>query len=156
MKPLSKNHRKFIELVAGGEAIGKAYQLIAKNKPTIKTANENGSKLAKRYSIEIANERDILSKAVSTARESEAVKTALNSILSKAERLEWLTKLVNGEIKAKVPFVIGGKIMEYPSEPSHSDRIKALGELNKMLGDYAATKQEVTVMKEQPLFPDVP
>lgn len=154
-KPISKNHRKFIDLVAGGEAIGKAYQLITKNKPTIKTANENGSKLAKRYAIEIASERDKLSKAISQAHESEAAKTALKSVLSKAERLEWLTKLVNGEIKAKVPFVIGGKIMEYPSEPSHSDRIKALAELNKMGGDYAPTKNEVTVVKEQPLFPDV-
>lgn len=141
--PKSKSHIKFIELVAGGEAIGKAYQLITKNKPTIKTANENGSKLAKRYAIEIATERDKLQKAISLAHESDTLKSALKSVLSKAERLEWLTKLVNGEIKAKVPFVIGGKIMEYPSEPSHSDRIKALAELNKMDGSYAPTKQEV-------------
>ena len=144
-KPISKNHKRFIELVAGGEAIGKAYQLTTKNKPTIKTANENGSKLSTRFKNEIASEREKLQKAISHAHEDEALKSALKSVLSKAERLEWLTKLVNGEIKAKVPFVIGGKIMEYPSEPSHNDRIKALAELNKMDGSYAATKQDVEI-----------
>ena len=56
------------------------------------------------------------------------------------ERKELLTKLITGEIKAKRPFVIGGKIMEYPEEPTHRDRISAIAELNKMDGAYAPTK----------------
>lgn len=154
-KPISKNHRKFIDLVASGETLEKSYLQSVNIKVTATSARQQGSKLAKRYAIEIASERDKLSKAISQAHESEAAKSALKSVLTKAERLEWLTKLVNGEIKAKVPFVIGGKIMEYPSEPSHSDRIKALAELNKMDGSYAPTKTDITVLKEQPLFPDV-
>ena len=45
------------------------------------------------------------------------------------------------EVKTKQPFVVGGKIMEYPAEPSLTDKLKALAELNKMDGDYAPTKQ---------------
>jgi hypothetical protein len=56
-----------------------------------------------------------------------------------------LSQIAKGEVKIKQPFVIGGKIMEYPSEPSAGDRMKAVAELNKMDGTYAATKQEVTV-----------
>lgn len=155
MKPISKNHKKFIDLVASGETLEKSYLQSVNKKVTATSARQQGSKLAKRYQIEIATEREKLQNAISHAHESEAVNNALKSILSKADRLEWLTKLVNGEIKAKQPFVIGGKIMEYPSEPSHSDRIRALSELNKMDGSYAPVRNEVTVVKEQPLFPDV-
>lgn len=77
----------------------------------------------------------------SIAKEVEARKSA---IMTSIERQELLTLIVRGEIKAKRPFVIGGKIMEYPEEPNHSDRIKALAELNKMGGDYAPSKTDIT------------
>ena len=64
--------------------------------------------------------------------------------MSLVERMEWLTKLVDGTIKAKRPFVVGGKIMEYPEEPSHADRVRALAELNKMDGSYAPAKLDHT------------
>ena len=35
--------------------------------------------------------------------------------------------------------------MEYLAEPSLTDKLKALAELNKMDGDYAPTKQEVNI-----------
>ena len=63
--------------------------------------------------------------------------------MGSVERQEYLTRVLNGEIRTKVPFVIGGKIMEYPSEPSLADRLKALAELNKMQGDYAPQKIDV-------------
>lgn len=74
-----------------------------------------------------------------------AIEARKKAIMTADERKEYLTKLVNGEIKAKRPFVIGGKIMEYPEEPTHSDRIKAIAELNKMEGDYAPVKSEVNI-----------
>lgn len=79
--------------------------------------------------------------------EQAAIEARKKAIMTADERKEYLTKLVNGEIKAKRPFVIGGKIMEYPEEPTHSDRIKAIAELNKMDGDYAPVKSTVTLTK---------
>jgi len=55
-------------------------------------------------------------------------------------RKDILTKIANGELKIKKPFVIAGKIMEYPAEPDHTDRRNAIAELNKMDGGYAPTK----------------
>jgi len=81
--------------------------------------------------------------AIDTAAAIEARKKA---IMTADERKELLTKLITGEIKAKRPFVIGGKIMEYPEEPTHRDRISAIAELNKMDGSYAPLpKQQVDV-----------
>jgi len=81
--------------------------------------------------------------AIDTAAAIEARKKA---IMTADERKELLTKLITGEIKAKRPFVIGGKIMEYPEEPTHRDRISAIAELNKMDGAYAPLpKQQVDI-----------
>lgn len=71
-----------------------------------------------------------------------AIESRKKVIMTAEERKEFLTKIVNGEIKIKKPFVISGKIMEYPAEPDHMDRLKALSELNKMGGDYAPLKTE--------------
>lgn len=72
--------------------------------------------------------------------EQAAIKARKKDIMTADERKEWLTKIINGELKFKKPFVIGGKIMEYPAEPDSNDRIKAIDLLNKMDGEYAATK----------------
>jgi hypothetical protein len=68
-----------------------------------------------------------------------------NNILTAEQKKEILRKIALGEIKVKKPFVIAGKIMEYPAEPDHTDRKNAIAELNKMEGDYAAQKQDVTI-----------
>ncbi len=73
------------------------------------------------------------------------------AIMTAIERKELLTQIAKGEIKIKKPFVISGKIMEYPSEPDHTDRINAIKELSKMDGDYAPSKQDVTINQ----IPDV-
>lgn len=78
---------------------------------------------------------------LNTSTELAAESLKLN-IMSANDRKVYLTKVLNGEIKIKKPFAIGGKIMEYPSEPDHADRLKALAELNKMEGEYAPTKTE--------------
>ena len=79
---------------------------------------------------------------VEVAKEVEARKS---KIMTSIERQELLTKIALGEVKIKKPFVISGKIMEYPAEPDYSDRIKAVQELSKMVGDYAPTKQEISI-----------
>jgi hypothetical protein len=100
--------------------------------------------LAKKYAKEIQQERERLRKVVEVAQDAKVSEIAQKDIMSKADRMEFLTKTAKGEIKVKKPFVVSGKIMEYPSEPDHSDRLKAIAELNKMEGDYAPTKTDIT------------
>lgn len=69
-----------------------------------------------------------------------AIEARKKAIMTSDERKELLTKIANGELKIKKPFVIAGKIMEYSSEPDHADRMKAAAELNRMEGDYAPAK----------------
>jgi len=91
--------------------------------------------------------------AIDTAAAIEARKKA---IMTADERKELLTKLITGEIKAKRPFVIGGKIMEYPEEPTHRDRISAIAELNKMDGSYTPIKVANTNVDGQDVAPMTP
>lgn len=93
--------------------------------------------------------------------EQAAIDARKKAIMSADDRKEWLTKMIMGEMKAKRPFVIGGKIMEYPEDPSHTDRLKALSELNKMEGDYSPLKVAQTNIAGEnisniPIFQNVP
>lgn len=161
MKALSKQHKKFIDLVAGGATFGNAYATICNNKTTSANARSNGSKLAKKYAELIQSEREKLQKAISQATESNAVKEALKTVISRADRLTTLSEAASDLInkaqgKTKSTFFSGGKIMQ-----SHNGEIfmlpvdtqvklleaarGLLAELNKMDGSYAATKTEIDV-----------
>jgi hypothetical protein len=134
-------HIEFIRLVVNGTNQSEAYRATVGNpRATLSSVKSKASNLAKKYALEIQEEREKLRNIVNQANESKVAKIAQKRIMGSAERMEWLTMLVDGTIKAKRPFVVGGKIMEYPEEPSHSDRVKALAELNKMDGSYAPTK----------------
>lgn len=74
------------------------------------------------------------------AKEADALKS---KILTSFERKVYLTSIIKGEVRTKQPFVVGGKIMEYPAEPSLTDKLKALAELNKMDGSYSPIKTEL-------------
>lgn len=87
---------------------------------------------------------------------SNAVDSLKRAYMSKQERLEFLDNIAKGNIKIKQPFVIGGKIMEYPSEPTAAERLKAIAEMNKMEGDYAPQKTELTGANGKDLIPDRP
>lgn len=78
---------------------------------------------------------------------------AKEAVMSKEERLEYLTKIIRGEIRVKIPFLVGGKIMEYQAEPSVNDRKGAIAELNKMGGDYAPTKVANTDVEGNNIVP---
>jgi len=156
MVSISPKHTKFIELVANGINQDKAYaDAIAKGKISGNAARSKGSTLAKRYAKEIQEHKQLVKQAINNATSTAITEMAEKNILSTAERMEMLSKIAKGQIKIKKPFVISGKIMEYPSEPDHNDRTKAIAELNKMDGSYAATSTNITVKQEQPLFPDI-
>jgi hypothetical protein len=139
----SAKHTEFIRLVANGTNQSEAYILTNPNKNLTKgTIKVESSKLAKKYADLIAKERDILKVIVEEAQSNRVAEIAQMNIMTSVERMEFLTKMAKGEVKVKQPFVIGGKIMEYPSEPTFAERRAAIAELNKMDGSYAATKQE--------------
>jgi hypothetical protein len=62
----------------------------------------------------------------------------------------YLSKLLRGEISIKQETASGGQLVEVLEVPSFSERIKAIAELNKMVGDYAPTKQETTLKSDKP------
>ena len=145
---LAPKHIEFINLIAKGETQSNAYKLSVGKKGVSKQVSEvKGSQLAKKYAVLINEERERLRKVVEAANDSKVSEIAQMNIMGKAERMELLTKMAKGQLKIKTPVVIAGKIMEYPAEPTASDRRAAIAELNKMSGDYAPAKSVVTVTK---------
>ena len=142
----NKNHNKFIQLVAEGEQLKIAYSLTYPNKNLTKgTIAVESSKLAKLYAKEIELEKKKISDIIEASQKKTIAKIEEKRIMTIAERMEWLSKVALGEIKVKQPFVIAGKIMEYPAEPSISDRKAAIAELNKMDGSYAPVNSNLNV-----------
>jgi hypothetical protein len=147
----SPKHTKFIELVANGISQDKAYiEAIAQKKVNGNTARSKGSILAKRYAKQIQEHKELVKQAINNATSTAITELAEKNILSTAERMEMLSKIAKGEVKIKKPFVIAGKIMEYPSEPDHNDRTKAIAELNKMDGSYAPAETKTTITDNRP------
>lgn len=75
----------------------------------------------------------------------DAAKDRLNrSIMTKAERMEVLTSIANGTLQfiRQVPSKFGPQ--EILSVPDYNDRKGAIAELNKMDGDYAPVKKDIT------------
>ena len=141
-KPSKQIHIDFIiSCLKNGEQRGNILVKVGKKWGTSKSAFDRYLKIAKeQYSIT----QGLIKKELLEIDKAAAIEARKKAIMTADERKELLTKFINGEIKAKIPFVIAGKIMEYPSEPSHSDRLKAIAELNKMEGDYQPNKLEIS------------
>lgn len=75
----------------------------------------------------------------------EGKKQALKkSILDKHERMEILTQIARGEIPLNKHIVCDGIIQEVEVVPAWMDRKAAIAELNKMDGEYAPIKKDIT------------
>lgn len=136
-KGISKEHRKFIQLVADGVSQSEAYKCTIGGKEcTNKTAANVGSKLAIQYEENIAELVKEDSMVISKAKEKAALKTQELRIMSKAERMAFLTKVV--EVDKDNVYM--------------TDKIRSIAELNKMDGSYAPEKVETkdtTFTKEE-------
>jgi hypothetical protein len=132
-------------MIADGKGQSEAYKATVGNiKATSAQVKSKASNLAKKYAELIQLERQKISDVIEQAKNNTLSKIEEKDIITKAERMELLSKMAKGELKVKQPFVIAGKIMEYPSEPSLTDRRNAIAELNKMCGDYAPQKTDIT------------
>jgi hypothetical protein len=73
--------------------------------------------------------------------EKKAIKKA---ILNKHERMEILTLIAKGEIPLTKHIVCDGVIQEREVVPNWMDRKAAIAELNKMDGEYAPIRKDIT------------
>jgi len=65
-------------------------------------------------------------------------------ILNKMERMKILSDIAKGEIPLKKYIVADGVIQERDIVADYNDRKAAIAELNKMDGDYAPVKKDIT------------
>lgn len=116
---------KIIEGMSQADAYRAAYSTKKMNDKTIHEAASrlaNDSKVAAR----LAELRGQLTKA---------------TIMSAQERLEYLTRIVNGTEKEIIPQIVGGEVFEFEAPTSVKTRLNALDIMNKMTGEYV-TKVE--------------
>lgn len=78
--------------------------------------------------------------------ETEAFKS---KILTRLERMEILSEIARGEIPLTKHIVCDGVIQEREVVPAWMDRKAALAELNKMDGEYAPIRKDITSGGEQ-------
>lgn len=142
---ISQKHKDFIRLVAEGSEQDKAYKLtVGNNKVTSATARVKGSQLAKKYADLIQLEKEKLSKVVEEARNSKVAEIEEKSLMSKIERIELLNKMAKGELEVETVFIVGGKPIKLKTKPTQTDVRAAIAEINKMCGDYAPQKTDIT------------
>lgn len=71
-------------------------------------------------------------------------KVATDSIMTAQERLEYLTRIVNGTEKEIVPQIINGEVVEVEAPTAIKTRLNAIDIMNKMTGEYV-TKVDGTL-----------
>ena len=95
---------------------------------------------SKRYKARL----DAIEEATTKVAVSMEIKALKKAILSKHERQEILTQIAKGEIPLVKHIVCDGVIQEVDVVPAWADRRAAIAELNKMEGDYAPVKKDIT------------
>ena len=65
-------------------------------------------------------------------------------VMTAQQRLEYLTRIVNGTEKEIIPQVVGGSVVEIEASTAIKTRLNALDIMNKMTGEYV-TKVEGSV-----------
>lgn len=94
---------------------------------------------------QLSKEQAVIKEEIAKVDKAAAIKTRKRQIADADERKEVLTKIIRGQIKLKKPMAVGSKLKMITVAPDWQDRKNAIAELNKMEGDYAATKGEFVV-----------
>ena len=90
----------------------------------------------------IQKEFDYIASKVNEGIEK-AIKERTGKIMSVIERQEILTAIGRGELEREEVFIDKGQPKKIKVKPDFNDMKGGIAELNKMGGDYAATKSEV-------------
>jgi phage terminase small subunit len=121
--------RNIIEGMSQADAYRNAYPNI---RMADKTIQENACRLAKKEAVKarIKELRDALAKP---------------SIMTAQDRLEFLTKVINGEQGEKMVQVVDGEPIEVDVPTSLKNKLSAIDIMNKMQGEYVQkVEAEVT------------
>ena len=121
---LTENQEKFCQGIIEGKSQAEAYrEAYPRQRSSDKTIWEAASRLManSKVNARIKELRDQLAKP---------------TIMSAQERLEWLTRVINGEIGEKVLQVIDGEEVEIEVPTSLKNKISAMDTMNKMTGEY--------------------
>lgn len=142
---LTDKQLEFCKQVSLGKSGSEAYSIAFKSK------NEGSSKVSASRLLKSQEIKDEIkrlqeeNRAIALATKTEAAKQlAPNSIADVAERMQVLTQIMRGEIPLKKPMVCDGVIELIDVVPDWMDRKAAIAELNKMGGDYAPAKTDIT------------
>lgn len=85
------------------------------------------------------------------AKEVEARKSNIMNVI---ERQEVLSKIARGELEVERIMLIDGQLKKVKDKPAYNDMKGAIAELNKMGGDYAPAKSEISITdKPKIIFP---
>ena len=68
-------------------------------------------------------------------------------VMTAQQRLEYLTRIVNGTEKEIIPQIVGGEVIEIEAPTAVKTRLNALDIMNKMTGEYVQ-KVEANVTNE--------
>ncbi len=123
-KPIGQDHIKFCILVSQGHEYLSAYVTACNPKLTNNSNKVSACRLAKKYSLHIAELKEKAIKLVEAAHDSSIVKNALNDILTQSEVDAALCKIM---MKGK----------------SDGDKLKAIDLYNKRFGSNAPIKSDV-------------
>jgi hypothetical protein len=134
-----------VACLKNGEQRGKVLVKVGKKWGTSKSAFDRLLKIAKQQH---AAEQQAIKKHLDELEVQAAIEARKKDILTADERKELLTKIAKGEIEiptkdakwdqATKKFVM----LSFIELPSHTARISAIAELNKMEGSYAAEKHK--------------
>lgn len=117
--------QKYVELGMNGS---QAYLSVYKNCKKEETAMAGASRLLRNVKV-----KEYIQELQS--------KIEKNAIINVEERMKWLSKVVNGEIKH---ISYDGNGNSYENEAYISDKMKAIDILNKMDGVYVTKVQDIT------------
>lgn len=138
---LTAKQEKFVQGIIEGKSQADAYRSAYNaKKMTDKTVWEKASKLMAdgKVRARLQELRDDLMKP---------------SIMSAQERLEYLTRVINGEEKEKVAQIVNGEVVVVEAPSALKTKLNAIDIMNKMQGEYVQKiEADVTVERLEDLL----
>lgn len=140
-----------ISCLKAGEQRGK---ILAKTGKKWRTSERTFDRLLKIAKQQYSKQQAEIKEELARVDKEAAIAERKKAILTASERKELLTKIARGEIEIPTKdtkWDIKTKKFSFVEVPNFTARISAIAELNKMGGDYAAKKVQLSTKPGQPL-----
>jgi len=116
--------------------------------PKFQFTQRTFSKYWKLASAAYSDRQEAIKKEIEELDKAAAIEARKKDIMSAEERMEFLTQIIRAKIDVKQVGKVVLPMVVYEDGTKDiigiGDKLKALGELNRMSGDYAATKSDLT------------